>query len=305
MKILLLLASYSCAVNSISLSCPTPCDGRMVPLVSSGACCLLRLRGAGESEPSAAPTVTVYMHGTPKAPSSDEACDLLGILRKHQIDFIAYDVGADKELRDTVARRYNWKTFPQLHTNGRLLGDATIVKELDEGGEFISELNAFQTMPAIDESIITHTESHNNAGAKEHANAHTTTPGDVAAAWKSAVQNVPLEGKGGAAGEDDLIDEQQLLTDESLAVTKKPEQECGPESKAKRKACKNCSCGLAEELAVGGNASSTGAAAPENAKSACGSCYLGDAFRCESCPYKGLPPFKAGEKVALSLVDDL
>ena len=92
--------------------------------------------------------------------------------------------------------------------------------ELSPGGEFISELNAFQTMPAIDESIITHTESHNNAGANEHANAHTTTPGDVAAAWKSAVQNVPLEGKGGAAGEDDLIDEQQLLTDESLAVTK-------------------------------------------------------------------------------------
>ena len=75
-------------------------------------------------------------------------------------------------------------------------------------------------MPAIDESIITHTESHNNAGANEHANAHTTTPSDVAAAWKSAVQNMPLEGKGGAAGEDDLIDEQQLLTDESLAVTK-------------------------------------------------------------------------------------
>ncbi|XWS76370.1 hypothetical protein CRYUN_Cryun01aG0170700 [Craigia yunnanensis] len=96
----------------------------------------------------------------------------------------------------------------------------------------------------------------------------------------------------------DLIDEDSLLTEEDL---KKPQLtpvgDC--EVGSTRKACKNCTCGRAEQEEKVQKLELT-MDQLNNPQSACGNCGLGDAFRCSTCPYKGLPTFKLGEKVSLS-----
>uniref|UniRef100_A0A182JL34 Anamorsin homolog n=1 Tax=Anopheles atroparvus TaxID=41427 RepID=A0A182JL34_ANOAO len=107
----------------------------------------------------------------------------------------------------------------------------------------------------------------------------------VAAVWKLDADD-----------EEERIDDEELLDEQDKA---KPTEEslrvCG--TTGKRKACKDCSCGLAEELDAEAKGNIITDPSP---KSSCGSCYLGDAFRCASCPYLGMPAFKPGEKIVLT-----
>lgn len=112
---------------------------------------------------------------------------------------------------------------------------------------------------------------------------------NVTKIWTLSAQDIDDE-------EIDILDSDTLLDEEDL---RKPDpaslkSDCGTNKAGKKKACKNCTCGLAEELDQGKK--------PEKktVTSSCGSCYLGDAFRCASCPYLGMPAFKPGEKVALT-----
>uniref|UniRef100_A0A8C9GRL6 Anamorsin n=1 Tax=Piliocolobus tephrosceles TaxID=591936 RepID=A0A8C9GRL6_9PRIM len=74
--------------------------------------------------------------------------------------------------------------------------------------------------------------------------------------------------------------------------------------KVVNRVCDNCTCGRKEKQnslekkILNDNEVEY---VTENVTSSCGNCYLGDAFRCSSCPYKGLPAFQPGENVKLNL----
>ncbi|KAK3942284.1 cytokine-induced anti-apoptosis inhibitor 1, Fe-S biogenesis-domain-containing protein [Diplogelasinospora grovesii] len=117
--------------------------------------------------------------------------------------------------------------------------------------------------------------------------------------------------------DEDLIDEDTLLTEEDLNRPIPIPPECQPAPGKKRKACADCTCGLAKRLEEQDKARREKADKDLNTlklksedlteldftvqgkTGSCGSCALGDAFRCSDCPYIGLPPFKPGEEVTI------
>ncbi|QDS76289.1 electron carrier [Venturia effusa] len=122
--------------------------------------------------------------------------------------------------------------------------------------------------------------------------------------------------------DDDLIDEDELLTEADLARPIVQPPECQPKPGKRRRACKDCSCGLKEKIEAEDAARRAQADKELNTMrldkdemaevdftiqgkvGSCGNCALGDAFRCDGCPYIGLPAFKPGEEVRL-LNDDI
>jgi hypothetical protein len=104
------------------------------------------------------------------------------------------------------------------------------------------------------------------------------------------------------------VDEDALLKND--VVEAKLESDCSD----KPRACKNCSCGRAEMEDAVDSEDLAKIISTGQVKSECGSCYLGDAFRCATCPYKGilekiknsigLPAFQPGDKLKLDLNND-
>ncbi|KAI9785783.1 MAG: hypothetical protein M1839_008800 [Geoglossum umbratile] len=119
--------------------------------------------------------------------------------------------------------------------------------------------------------------------------------------------------------DDELIDEDTLLEEEDMARPIVQPPECRPKAGKRRRACKDCTCGLKEKIeaedasrrsAADSALSSLKLEAGDLAEvdftvqgkvGSCGNCSLGDAFRCDGCPYIGLPAFKPGEETLYTM----
>ncbi|KAK5171511.1 electron carrier [Saxophila tyrrhenica] len=110
------------------------------------------------------------------------------------------------------------------------------------------------------------------------------------------------------------VDPDSLLTEEDRMKPLNIPEACKPNTK-RRRACKDCTCGLAQRIEAEDKTKRADADANlaklnaddltevdftvQGKVGSCGNCALGDAFRCDGCPYIGLPAFKPGEEVRL------
>lgn len=114
---------------------------------------------------------------------------------------------------------------------------------------------------------------------------------------KPATAWAALGSGGGGGGDPALIDEDSLLEADDFAKKEAQQMDCGEGGPGgKRKACKNCSCGLKEMI----EAEDGQMVEVPTQKSSCGSCALGDAYRCAGCPHLGKPAFAPGEELKLA-----
>ncbi|PNS13992.1 Fe-S cluster assembly protein dre2 [Sphaceloma murrayae] len=116
--------------------------------------------------------------------------------------------------------------------------------------------------------------------------------------------------------EGEMIDPDSVLTEEDWRKPVVIPEACKPNGK-RRRACKDCTCGLKEKIEAEDAAKRSDADkglqslklgtddltevdfTVQGKVGSCGNCALGDAFRCDGCPYIGLPAFKPGEEVKL------
>ncbi|KAG6105692.1 electron carrier [Claviceps sp. LM219 group G6] len=115
--------------------------------------------------------------------------------------------------------------------------------------------------------------------------------------------------------DDELIDEDQLLDEEDLKRRPQAPTDCQPQKR--RRPCKDCTCGLAakfeaeekerraqadanlEAIKLDSNDLNELDFTVKGKTGSCNNCSLGDAFRCSTCPFIGLPAFKPGEEVRI------
>ncbi|CAH0486948.1 unnamed protein product [Peronospora farinosa] len=84
--------------------------------------------------------VMLFMKGTPMEPKCGFSRQIVTLLNDEKIQFGAFDILKDNDVRQGLKQLVDWPTFPQLYVNGELIGGLDIVKEMKSEGSIVEQL---------------------------------------------------------------------------------------------------------------------------------------------------------------------
>ncbi|MBP9854662.1 MAG: Grx4 family monothiol glutaredoxin [Candidatus Omnitrophica bacterium] len=79
--------------------------------------------------------VFLYMKGTPQQPQCGFSSQAVNLLQHYKVDFGAFNVFSDEDIRQGIKEYADWPTIPQLYVNGEFIGGCDIMMELHQNGE--------------------------------------------------------------------------------------------------------------------------------------------------------------------------
>jgi monothiol glutaredoxin len=79
--------------------------------------------------------VFVFMKGEPDRPACRFSAQVSDILRRMGVIYGYFNVLEDDGIREAIKKYSDWPTIPQIFVEGKFIGGADILTELDESGE--------------------------------------------------------------------------------------------------------------------------------------------------------------------------
>ena len=101
---------------------------------------------------SAAP-VMLFMKGSPDAAKCKFSNKIVGMLKEQKVVYSYFDILTDDKVRQGLKTFSNWKTYPQLYIEGKLVGGVDVISELIEEGDLQDMLPKASTKQALEDKL--------------------------------------------------------------------------------------------------------------------------------------------------------
>jgi len=90
--------------------------------------------------------VFLFMKGSPEEPRCGFSKKVVNILKSEGVEFGSFDILSDNEVREGMKKFSNWPTFPQLFSQGELIGGCDIIIAMHEEGELKELIGPKETL---------------------------------------------------------------------------------------------------------------------------------------------------------------